>query len=300
MKMLKQGKYFVFTLNNYTPEEEENLGKVECLYMIYGHEIAPDTLTPHLQGYVQFEERRTPTYMKRINKRIHWENAKGNYEQNHKYCSKGENIIERGTPILAQKGVRNDLKAIKKSVLEGTMIDTLSICDNYQQIRYAEKLYEYKPLSTEYKKKEVYWFYGPTGTGKTRAAYDMIKEKGLAFWRSNVSGAQWFNGYIGEPIALIEELRAGKWPYGTMLELLDGYEMKVPVKGAYTIWCPSIIIITSPKSPKDAYGGQLEFGDGNIDQLERRITEIREFSAPMEDFDWEAYNVRMANINKQN
>lgn len=45
-------KRFVFTLNNYGPEDEERIqGHIaDFRFAIYGREIAPSTGTPHLQG----------------------------------------------------------------------------------------------------------------------------------------------------------------------------------------------------------------------------------------------------------
>lgn len=45
-------KHFRFTLNNYTPEEVIQLQSLDVKGLIYGHEYAPTTGTPHLQGYV--------------------------------------------------------------------------------------------------------------------------------------------------------------------------------------------------------------------------------------------------------
>jgi len=274
---LRKGRAFCFTLNNYTPEDEAELkANTDFTYIIYGHEVAPTTNTPHLQGYVQFAKQVSPSFVKKINKKIHWITANGNVEQNKKYCSKGTDIFEKDE--ASYQGKRTDIVEIRKKMIEGKpMIEIIAEQQTYQAIRLVEKLYEYKPLSAEYKKKEVYWLYGETGTGKTRHAIERIKESGKDYWRSNIGGGQWFNGYAGQPIALLDEVRAGEWKYSTMLQILDGYELRCPTKGGFTIWNPEIVYITSPKNPEDTYAGQLQFGDGHIDQLKRRITETIHF-----------------------
>lgn len=54
-----QRKQYVFTYNNYTPEGEAALkawlGK-NTKYAVYGHEVAPTTGTPHLQGYFSLKK----------------------------------------------------------------------------------------------------------------------------------------------------------------------------------------------------------------------------------------------------
>lgn len=276
---LQKGNHFCFTLNNYTPAEEDALkANLDITYLIYGHEVAPGTGTPHLQGYMQFAERMTPTFVKRINPRMHLENAKGSGEQNKIYCSKGTDIYEAGNMKPMVKGKRNDLSKLKEMTKDKKFITCIEECQNLQQIRYVEKLFEYKPLSAEFKKRDVFWFWGPTGSGKTKAAYEQVKTWGKDFWVSNPSGSKWFTGYFGQEIAILDEVRAGQWPYAILLRILDGYEIRLENKGGFVIWNPEGIIITAPKNPQDTYHGQLEFGDGHIDQLIRRITEVKEFT----------------------
>jgi len=43
-----QAKNLVFTINNYTEETCAMLDALECVYMVYGYEVAPETGTPHL------------------------------------------------------------------------------------------------------------------------------------------------------------------------------------------------------------------------------------------------------------
>lgn len=271
-------KNVCFTVNNWTEEDKAFLVLSEnIIYIIYGEEVAPTTGTPHLQCYAQFAKR----YAMKTAKRILGPNAAnivaamGTPEQNRTYCSKDGKFTELGT--ISKQGQRTDLTGLRKQVDTTPFIELISQCENFQQMKMVEKLFEYKPLSTEFKKKTVYWFYGATGTGKTKAAYELVKSLNKDFYRSSTNGGQWFNGYMGQPIAILDEVRANKWPYALMLELLDGYEVRVPNKGGFHIWNPEVVIITCPRAPEECYAGQLEYGDGHIDQLLRRITDIRHF-----------------------
>lgn len=285
---------FVFTLNNYTDEDRARLNNNEYIsYVVYGLEVAPSTGTPHLQGYIELKQQ---LGIKAIHKnifgdqKIHIEKRKGTQKQAIDYCKKinqtppcepNTEVFEQGNPT--HQGRRTDLSNISKQVKEGVSLGVIvQQCESFQQIRFAEKIFEYKPLSSEYRAREVYWHYGATGSGKTKAVYDDIRrrqeeDKTFDFFRSNIGGGQWFTGYNGQPLALLDEVRAGRWPYATMLELLDGYEVRIPTKGGFTSWNPSIVYITSPLHPKECYKGQLEYNDGHINQLLRRITYIRKF-----------------------
>lgn len=80
-------KNWVFTLNNYTQEEEKKLQEYDFNYIIYGYEKAPTTGTIHLQGYMQFKKRVKIGYIKKhINSRLHLEQARGSYDANREYC----------------------------------------------------------------------------------------------------------------------------------------------------------------------------------------------------------------------
>lgn len=94
-------KNWLFTLNHYTDEEEQSFRDLSSLptvkYLIFGREVAPTTLTPHLQGYIRFDSRRTLQFIRtEVNARAHWEVARGSPQQNREYCSKEGNFEEFG------------------------------------------------------------------------------------------------------------------------------------------------------------------------------------------------------------
>lgn len=102
------------TLNNYTEEELETLKSfvdINCKYYIIGKEIG-DNGTPHLQGYLEFYDRKYFDTLKKFNKRIHWEQARGNKQQNIKYCSKENNYIEIEKELTLQEKI--DKKILNK------------------------------------------------------------------------------------------------------------------------------------------------------------------------------------------
>lgn len=286
----KRFRHVVFTINNWTKDDKDRLVVGDSIdYICYAEEVGEQG-TPHLQGYCEFSKQLGVKAVKAaLGQRAHFEGRKGTQVQAINYCKKmpphgksplGDNVVagvffEFGE--MKQQGKRNDLSGIYDLAKSGgTMQDLLKLQPTFQHIRIYEKVLQYKQLSTEYKKKEVIWCWGPTGTGKTRWSYAQIP-KDEDFWVSNKDSA-WFDGYYGQKYVIIDELRAGTWPYREMLRLLDGYEIRLPIKGSFIIWNPIKILITTPYGPEETYKGQITFGDGSIDQLLRRITEIKEFS----------------------
>lgn len=89
----ERARKWVMTLNNYSEEEYNNLIKdltQKHSSFILGREIGENN-TPHLQCYAEFKNAISFDSLKKINQRMHVEKAKGNLEQNYKYCSKDGN-----------------------------------------------------------------------------------------------------------------------------------------------------------------------------------------------------------------
>ncbi len=80
-----------FTLNNPTEEETQavraSLGKLDRCMWIFGQEVG-DTGTPHLQGYLEFLNARSFAIVAAMLPRAHLEKARGNKQENIKYCKK--------------------------------------------------------------------------------------------------------------------------------------------------------------------------------------------------------------------
>jgi len=108
MSQSPKSRSWCFTINNYTEQEYESLFEDHnsVKYMIVGKEVG-ENQTPHLQGYVWCKNQIRMATVKTIaGSRAHLEIAKGNHEQNYKYCSKDGDFKEVGTrPIMPkQKG----------------------------------------------------------------------------------------------------------------------------------------------------------------------------------------------------
>jgi len=271
----KRSKKWRFTLNNpvLTPEEVLELLRLKVVYTVFQLEEGKNK-TPHYQGYINLKRTQRFSYVKKILPRANWLKADAGDIANTAYCSKTEGRIKGpwkiGTPVFP--GKRTDLAKLKQRVQAGERLSTvINDCSNFQQIRFTEKLHGYQSVSHTYKKKEVNWLYGDTGTGKTKKAYQTCPE-GDTY---HCDTSKWFDGYDGQKYAIIDEIRAKNWSYDSMLKLLDGYDRRVPVKGGFTIWKPEIVYITGPLSPQATYGGTLEH-HGSIDQLLRRLTSIKE------------------------
>ncbi|AWY06806.1 MAG: Rep catalytic domain protein [Circoviridae sp.] len=128
---------------------------------------------------------------------------------------------------------------------------------------------------SERKPPTVYWFYGPTGSGKTRRAWEVA---GQNAWISS-QDLRWFDGYNGQRGAILDDLRSGSCAMNFLLRLLDRYPLNVPIKGGFVFWKPEVIVITCPVKPEELFVNR-ETGEqwDHIDQVIRRVDHFRDFA----------------------
>lgn len=266
---MSRARAYTYTINNYTQEDIDCLKGLTYQYLIYGREVAPTTGTRHLQGYIYFKEAKTFTSIKKKLPSAHIEVAKGTPEQNRSYCIKDNDYEEFGT--IPKQGKRTDIETIREQVNEGLgMEEIVETATSYQSLRTAEMLLKYKEKKRNFKP-HVKWYYGATGTGKTRTAYEENEGKRIY---TSMETAKWFDGYDAHEVLIIDDMRKDYIKFHNLLKLLDRYEYRVEVKGGTRQMLAKTIIITCPYSPEQLWSNHEE----DIQQLLRRIDEIREFT----------------------
>lgn len=262
---LKRARRYCFTY--FGENKPEYDGGEVVRYLVFQREKCPKTGKLHYQGYVELLKDRVYSSVQKILNipGAHMTNCNGSAEQNRNYCTKSESRVEGWWEFgkMSRQGTRTDIKKIKDLVLhEGEKLNSLveNTIENFQQLRFAEGLMKYKkPYSGE---RIVKWFYGPTGTGKTRRAFEEAGEE--AEFISYRNG--FWLGYDGGDKVIIDELRRNV-PLDELLIILDRYPIKINVKGGCMSWTAKEIWITSDRHPNEIYGKDIEGG-----QLIRRIS----------------------------
>lgn len=139
-------KNWCFTLNNYTQADEDRLATLgtTVAYIIIGKEIG-DQGTPHLQGFVSFNERKRLAQVIAVIGQAHCTPAR-NVPASIEYCKKDGNFSEHGTAPTNRggQGSRNDISAFKEDVKEG-MLSIREIREKHSEV-YAK----YKSFCIEY------------------------------------------------------------------------------------------------------------------------------------------------------
>lgn len=259
-----------FTLNNYSEMEYDaihNLSQEKYQYIIVAKEVG-DSGTPHLQGYIYFANAKSMSATKKLlGARCHLEGVKGTPEQASNYCKKDNDYYEHGDLPLKQ-GTRTDLDEIRELIkTTNKMSEVVMVAKSYQSVKMAEQILKYheKPRTT---KPLVEWYYGPTGTGKSKTAYEILGPECYTC----LSTGRWFDGYDAHEKVLIDDMRKDFMKFHELLRLLDRYAMRVECKGGTRQFVADHIIITSCYHPKEMFDTRED-----IQQLLRRIDKIEMF-----------------------
>lgn len=267
---MSQGKYWCFTSWDM---DKDPLNWEGYSYLIRGVERCPETGKLHYQGYVEFTTNWRLNRLKKLDERAHFETRKGKQEDAIKYCKKEECWMESGVKAESNQGKRTDLEIARELVKDGgNMRDVVESVSGFQAIRAAEKYLQYKEAKRTWKP-TVNWYYGPTGSGKTRRA---LKEAGEDVWVSG-KNLKWWEGYDGHESVVIDDFRGDFCTFHELLRILDRYEYRIEVKGGSRQLLAKTIWITSPFRPEEVYKTRED-----VEQLLRRIDNILGFEMGLE------------------
>lgn len=305
--MAQKSRNWCFTINNWQNLPELVMNGVKsrlsaAKYWVMGKEVAPETGTQHLQGFViTHNQVRFGTIQAMLEGTgAHIEECQGTAEQNEAYCKKGEQTkeewralrqlgpnygknadwTEHGIRPASQKrkgeaggeATKAKFRKIGELAKEGKM-------DEIQQEFPREYLVMYRTLKTvrmdNIKKTETIqgeleheWLHGISGAGKSSRAR---RENPDLYLKDVDSRAdQWWDMYEGEDVVLIEDLS----PFNrSMTDALkkwsDRYPFKAQVKGGYMQIRPKKIIVTSQYTIDEIWDDEKTRA-----AMHRRFTEI--------------------------
>lgn len=147
-----------------------------------------------------------------------------------------------------QRSCVKDWDVIKASAMEGNF-DTIP-ADIYVRCYNQLKRIEKDHLVPTAGERMVYCFWGDTGTGKSRRAWD---EATFDAYPKTPTSKFW-DGYNGQENVVIDEFR-GQIEISHMLRWLDRYPVIVENKGGSLVFKAKKIWITSNLNPRDWYPG---------------------------------------------
>jgi len=220
-------------------------------YIVWGEEKCPTSGREHYQGFVIF----TRTHrLKGAKQRIgggndtHLEPRRGTRSQAREYCLKDGSVTEWGRFCALSNAdlFKQPIEVIKQENPE-------FFC------RYHKGLMLLQDKGEKWREVKVYILWGEeSGAGKTREAMNHNDVYKLD------PPYTWWDGYQGEKRIVLDDYRAGSIARGQLLNICDGYRLRLETKGSHTWASWNEVYITSNYNP--------EMWD---DALLRRVTEIK-------------------------
>nr|AGG39818.1 replication-associated protein [Diporeia sp. associated circular virus] len=285
----------VIVINNPVPDDYDRM-KIICgisRYAVAANEVG-ECGTPHIQAYVALlkDKKQRQAGWKKMLPRANLKFAKGTERENALYVKKGEQtkaefaafkdagpnygknldlIFEHGT--MDHKGLDGTLFNCATAIAEGT-VTVDEIAKEYPEtfVRFHRGMRELEAIGDRKKfrnwRTTAEWVHGFTGVGKSyvwESAYDPEK---MFVMKAEDKG--WSDGYTGQPIVIIDELRKGQISYAMLLKMIGSGPYWLSNRGrAPTPFLAKHIYITSCYHPRDLYN-DLD-GDDSIDQLLDRL-----------------------------
>lgn len=246
----------------------------QIVYAIWQVEKAPDTGRLHCQAYCRYTAQVAFSRVVALfSAGGHVTLANGDEQSNIDYCSKEDTHVlgpwEFGK--RAKQGKRNDIVVVRDLVKSGKGMRT--ICEtatSYQSMRAGELMLKYlEPARDSSVAPDVRWYYGSTGSGKTREA--LAEFPGA--WVSQKDG-QWFEGYDAHETCIFDDFRKDFCQFHVLLRLLDRHQYRIMCKGGSRQLLATVIIITCPWHPEVLFENR---SGEDLAQLMRRITTLRQF-----------------------
>ena len=263
---------FYITTNNYQERYDTILNdcKKYAKYFVLGKEIGPEKGTGHLHSYVQYKSPRSWGAIKdlfgagsEIITSFKGPNAVDNIIE---YCIKDLDYEEQG--IRPCQGKRTDIDNVRETIKSNPsrpMREVTATATSYQSIKVAEQYLKYHEVKRDWKP-EVKWYYGPSGSGKSKLANEEMPN--AYHWDT----VKWWDGYDAHEDVLIDDFRKNMCTFSELLKILDRYSYRVETKGGARSLLARRITITCPFHPSDVYSTRED-----TYQLIRRIDTIQSF-----------------------
>lgn len=264
---MSRSRSWCFTINHYDEEDGARIQEMTARYryIVAGKEVG-ESGTPHIQGYVYLKNAMTMGALSRLLPRAHLEMARGTPQQAADYCKKDGDYWEDGELPASQSEKGEAEKARWEDARTKAKAGDMDAIPADIYIRCYNSLLaigrQHQPMPESRAELDNLWYYGPTGTGKSRKA----REENPGYYLKNKN--KWWDGYTGQEVVIIEEWDPSYSMLGSFLkEWADHYPFNAEFKGSSRLIRPKKIIVTSNYSIDECF-----VDEATREPLHRRFT----------------------------
>lgn len=213
--------------------------------------------------YVQCGQTRRLAWLQaNVSAAAHWEPARGKPAQARDYCMKEDTRVGGPWEVgqWATQGQTRGLSDAVGALQAGASLR--EVAEQYPEvyIRHCRGLKDWMhtvgnkgPRQIGEDGPEVWVFWGPSGTGKSRRARDDWPE---AYWKLN--NARWWDGYAGHETVIFDDFKGSSLTLHDFQRIIDRYPLDVEVKGGTTPLSATRYVFTSNKHPADWYSAEAD------------------------------------------
>ena len=241
------------TLNNWQekPDIVEEIKALPYKYLVWGDEEGEQG-TPHKQGTIIFNSQKTLTAAIASLKGCHVEVCK-DLHASIAYCKKDGVYEEFGTAPKTSKekgeGEQQRWEQIRIAAEEGRLDDIPPDVrfKQYKAVEHFRSEGSKRRKLTDTDQKHL-WYYGDSGTGKSRKAREENPDAYLKPCN------KWWDGYDDEDVVIIEDFDEAHACLAHHIKIWgDRYPFPAEVKGGYRKIRPRMVIVTSNYSPEEIW-----------------------------------------------
>lgn len=240
-------------------------------WAVWQEEVAPGTGRHHWQGAIVLPRTARISAVKKIigDPTAHLEVMAGTAKQAGDYCHKAETGVP-GTQVeigtrpgeeLARPGRRSDLEAAASAIESGDSLLWIAHTMPGVFLKYSRGLLALQTLHNaqagkKWRPLQVTVWWGDAGCGKTRRAYAEFPD--LYCLNRSTGGTVWWDGYDGQKTLLLDEFDGTAMPLRLLLQVLDGYPLRLDTKGGHAWANWERVVLTSNTEPTTWYGPRPE------------------------------------------
>jgi hypothetical protein len=260
-------------------------------YIVFQSEICPKTQRTHLQGFIQFRNRKCQATIKRLleTERISLRKRNGTPQEASDYCEKSEDSLSHYPCLKIGEiqnpdqtvGKRNDIKKARDAIINGDAKNMYELMCNFEApFRHYKAFKDFYAMAMSRKKRappKIIILWGDAGTGKTTWAKSLFEEDYCVVPAPAHNSRAWIPTDYDNNTTLIFDEFSGWVTFNQWKQLCTkAARVQIENKGGHTTITSEYIIFTSNEDPRTWW----KWDDRTPAPMAERVDLVLRFARP--------------------